>query len=227
MSLKFIMNSNTIIIYSALFFTFLINPPLFDEIAVKHLYDDVSQQPLIKDYFPDTFTKGCQCDRAYFYNVWNTKYPEQVKETIDYANAQRYTVSNEDARQNAIVVSDDWLQEIDSMPFVSKQKGRMTALLKAKSKIKIERKPRVQYPVGESLKRLRDPPKSTATNTGKPPANTIPLNSGTISTNTSTMGQSIFGANLSQAQTQAQTQSQPKKIQPKILEKFDVQMKDK
>ena len=36
-----------------------INPPLFDEIAVKHLYKDVSSQPLIKDYFPDEFPKGC------------------------------------------------------------------------------------------------------------------------------------------------------------------------
>ena len=74
-----------------------INPPLFDEIAVKHLYHDVSQQPLIKDFFPDVFPKGCQCDRSYFYNVWNSKYPDQVKETIEHANAQRYTVSNEDA----------------------------------------------------------------------------------------------------------------------------------
>ena len=40
-----------------------INPPLFDEIAVKHLYDKVSQQTEIKDYFPDELPKGCQCDR--------------------------------------------------------------------------------------------------------------------------------------------------------------------
>ena len=45
------------------------------------------------------------------------------------------------------------------MPFISKQKGRMSALLKAKYKIKIERKPRVQYPVSESLKRIREIPK--------------------------------------------------------------------
>ena len=64
-----------------------INPPLFDEIAVKHLYKDVSKLPLIMDYFPNEFPKGCICDRSYFYNVWNTKYPDQVKETIDYANA--------------------------------------------------------------------------------------------------------------------------------------------
>ena len=45
------------------------------------------------------------------------------------------------------------------MPFVSKQKGRMSALLKAKSKIKVQRKPRVQHEVGISLKRLREGPK--------------------------------------------------------------------
>ena len=54
----------------------------------------------------------------------------QVKEMIDYANAQRYTVSNEDARQNAITITDEWEEELKSMPFVSKQKGRMTFLLK-------------------------------------------------------------------------------------------------
>ena len=75
-----------------------INPPLFDEIAVKHLYNDVSQQQGMKEYFPDVFPKGCQCDRGYFYNIWNTVYPEQVKETIDFANACRYTISNENAR---------------------------------------------------------------------------------------------------------------------------------
>ena len=59
------------------------------------------------------------------------------------------------------MVSDDWLEELGSMPFVSKQKGRMTALLKAKSKVKIQRKPRVQYEDGESLKRMRNPPMPT------------------------------------------------------------------
>ena len=135
-----------------------INAPLFDEIAVKHLYNDVSQLPLIKDYFPDEFPKGCQCDRNYFYNVWNTFYPLQVKETIDHANAQRYTISDDRARENAITITDEWEQELKSLPFVSKQKGRMSALLKAKSKVKIQRKPRVQYEVAPSLKRMREVP---------------------------------------------------------------------
>ena len=73
------------------------------------------------------------------------------------------------------------------MPFVSKQKGRMTALLKQKSKIKIERKPRVQYPVGESLKRIRDPPKPAKATNGTNQGLNLP--------------------NADQSQSQAQTQS--------------------
>ena len=97
-----------------------INAPLFDEISVKNLYDDVKQQPLVRDYFPDELPKGCQCDRGYFYNVWNTMYPEQVKETIEHANKMRYTISDDKARENAITITDEWEQELKSMPFVSK-----------------------------------------------------------------------------------------------------------
>ena len=36
-----------------------INAPLFDEISVKRLYEDVVKQPEMRDYFPDKFPKGC------------------------------------------------------------------------------------------------------------------------------------------------------------------------
>ena len=104
-------------------------------------------------------------DRSYFYNVWNTKYPQQVKETIEHANAVRYSISNEAVKQNAITISNEWEEQLKAMPFVSKQKGRMSALLKAKSKIKIQRKPRVQYEVGPSLKRMREAPKQISSQT--------------------------------------------------------------
>ena len=103
-----------------------INAPLFDEISVKRLYHDVVSQPEMKDYFPDELPKGCQCDREYFYNVWNTLHPETVKEVITYANNQRYAITNKDVQENAIMITEDWQKEIESLPFVSKQKGRMT-----------------------------------------------------------------------------------------------------
>ena len=52
------------------------NPPAYDEIGVKRQYANVSSQLDMKPYFPDSFPKGSQCDKAYFYNVWNTMHPE-------------------------------------------------------------------------------------------------------------------------------------------------------
>ena len=96
-----------------------INTPLFDEIAVKHVYAEVVKQPLMKEYFPDKLPKQCFMDRSFFYNIWNTQYPEQVADFIKHANAQRYTISNEKAEENAIHLTDEWQNELDSMPFVS------------------------------------------------------------------------------------------------------------
>jgi len=52
------------------------NPPAYDEIGVKALYEGVRALPTMIDYFPDKWPKGLQCDKAYFYNVWNTKHPD-------------------------------------------------------------------------------------------------------------------------------------------------------
>ena len=133
-----------------------INVPAFDEIGVKYLYDDVVKMPKMTPYFPAKFPKNTQCDKSYFYNVWNTLYPEQVRSVINYANSQRYTVNNEESVQNSITISDDWQRQLNSMPFTSKEKGRMTSLLKMKSKIGTKRKEKVKYDVHESLKRPRD-----------------------------------------------------------------------
>ena len=72
----------------------------------------------------------------------------------------------------------------------------MTALLKSKSKIKIQRKPRVQYEVAPTLKRMRNPQ------------------------------QQVTPQNLSQAQTQSQTQkpTQQKNLPAKKPDKFDFKM---
>jgi|ETNmetMinimDraft_14_1059893.scaffolds.fasta_scaffold44954_1 hypothetical protein len=48
------------------------------------------------------------------------------------------------------------MSELDSMPFVSKQKGRMSALLKQKSKVNAVQKPRVTYDAFDFEKRARD-----------------------------------------------------------------------
>jgi len=85
-----------------------VNVPSFDEIGVKYLYEAVLKKEGMARYFPDKFPKNTQCDKSYFYNCWNTKYPEQVKEVIKHANKQHHTVSNDEAANNSIVISEDW-----------------------------------------------------------------------------------------------------------------------
>ena len=54
------------------------------------------------------------------YNVWNTLHPEDVREVIAYANSQRYNITSEKVKENTIIISEKWMQELDDMPFVSK-----------------------------------------------------------------------------------------------------------
>ena len=42
------------------------NPPKYDEISVTELYDYCIQMERMKDYFPDGYPKGRQCNREYF-----------------------------------------------------------------------------------------------------------------------------------------------------------------
>ena len=96
------------------------NPPLYDEIGVKALYDKVVKLEGMSKYFPDSYPVGRKCDRSYMYNVWNTTHPEDVKEVISYANEVRYSLTSERVKQDTILITEDWQRELESLPFVSK-----------------------------------------------------------------------------------------------------------
>ena len=68
--------------------------------------------------------------KAYLYNCWNTIREDDVKQVIAHANNIRYSVESDKVRDNTIAITDEWQAELASMPFTSKQKGRMSALLK-------------------------------------------------------------------------------------------------
>ena len=106
------------------------NPPAYDEIGVKALYEKVLKQPGMARYFPDKLPKGKQMSKAYMYNVWRTLHPEEVKGVIEYANKVRYGITNEKIKGDSIIITEQWQQELASMPFDSKQKGKMSHLLK-------------------------------------------------------------------------------------------------
>ena len=54
----------------------------YDELSVKALYDKFLSLGGMKDYFPDKYPKGRQCDREYMFNVANTLYEAITNEVI-------------------------------------------------------------------------------------------------------------------------------------------------
>ena len=57
----------------------------YDELSVKHLYEDFISLEGMSDYFPDKYAKGRQCYREYMFNVANTLYEELTNELIEHA----------------------------------------------------------------------------------------------------------------------------------------------
>ena len=60
--------------------------------------------------------------------------------------------------QNKVLMSEYWREKLKSIPFKSKGRGRMTKLLKQKSKIGRDTKPRKTYDADLPMPRPRDPP---------------------------------------------------------------------
>ena len=57
----------------------------YDELAVKHLYQELVALPNMAQYFPNRYPKGRQCDRDYMFNVANTLHESVVQELIQHA----------------------------------------------------------------------------------------------------------------------------------------------
>ena len=65
------------------------NPPKYDEISVKNLYDRCIKLPDMADHFPDAYAKGKRCSREYFFTVLNTLYPDETTRIIVNAKQAR------------------------------------------------------------------------------------------------------------------------------------------
>ena len=174
------------------------HPPAFDEIAVKNLYERIKASPGMAELFPDTYAKGRQCCRAYMFNCWNTIHPNDFKAVVAHASEQRYSVDNDRVKDNSIKITESWRQELDKMPFVSKHRGRMSALLKQKSRVTAASKPRKKYDAFDFSKKIKSNDGAAVTH----PAPQQPPEE---------VKKEIIA---------------PKKIKPLLVEKFDQEMKD-
>ena len=93
-----------------------INVTRYDELSVKNCYDKFMTMPGFKEYVPDAYPKGRVCDRAYMFNIAHTLFPSLVQQLIEYALNQRHAVDSERHKDDKIMMSEHWRQELKSLP---------------------------------------------------------------------------------------------------------------
>jgi len=60
--------------------------PHYEELSVKALWPQFSNEDDVKKYFPDELIPGKGPPREYFFNVLNTLQPDFLKQMMDHAN---------------------------------------------------------------------------------------------------------------------------------------------
>ena len=98
-----------------------VNVPLYDELSVANIWPMMKIDEKFMMYFPTKMAKNRVPDREYMFNILNTFQQTYLQALIKYANDQRNSVSNEAIAKEAIEVSDDWWNALNSVPFISRK----------------------------------------------------------------------------------------------------------
>ena len=93
-----------------------INVTKYEELSVKRLYDNFLSLDGMSFYFPDKYPEGRQCDREYMFNVANTLYEQITTELIHHALLQRNHVELDKKKQESVLLSDHWKNELKTLP---------------------------------------------------------------------------------------------------------------
>ena len=91
-----------------------INVPLYDEISVGNIWPMIKTDEKLMLYFPTKMAKNRLPDREYMFNILNTFQPAYLQTLITHANEQRISVANDAIAREAIEVSDDWWNALNS-----------------------------------------------------------------------------------------------------------------
>jgi hypothetical protein len=85
-------------------------------------------------HFPDKLPEGRLPSREYFFNIMMTGMPEYLASLIKHANEARHAAHGEAIKHETILVSDEMMEQLNSMPYISKKRGKTVHLLKEKTK---------------------------------------------------------------------------------------------
>ena len=91
-----------------------INVPLYDELSVCNIWPMIKSDEKLMLYFPTKMAKNRLPDREYMFNILNTFQPAYLQTLISHSNGQRNSVANDAIAREAIEVSDDWWNALNS-----------------------------------------------------------------------------------------------------------------
>jgi hypothetical protein len=98
-----------------------IEVPHYDELSVKALWPQFSDDPEIAKYFPDVFPQGKGPPREYFFNVLNSVQSDYLHQMMKHANEQRMSATGELGQRESIKISQFWEDQLRSMPYLSRK----------------------------------------------------------------------------------------------------------
>ena len=94
--------------------------PCYQEISVKNLYEDAIKDEILAKYLPSKEQlSGRLPEREFFFGLLCTLRNQYMKDIIAEAHKARYTVADDDAKKQGIVISEACLAELKKHPFHS------------------------------------------------------------------------------------------------------------
>ena len=72
------------------------NPPRYDEISVKNLYDYAMTLDNMTKYFPSSYPKERSCNREYFFSIVVTIQPKYFEQLIRKCKDARFAIDTEE-----------------------------------------------------------------------------------------------------------------------------------
>lgn len=99
---------------------FHLEVPAYQEISVKNLYDDAMADDLLSKYLPSKEQlSGRLPERDFFFGILCTLRNQYMKDIIADAHKKRYTVADDDPKREGILISDQWMTELQKHPYHS------------------------------------------------------------------------------------------------------------
>ena len=96
-----------------------IHVPHWDELSVKRMWADLCKDAGFNIYFQDKYQDAKGPNRDFFFNILNTVYPDYLTQVMQHASHQRFAADGEKNKTQSIKATDEWISELQNMPFKS------------------------------------------------------------------------------------------------------------